>query len=39
MTTKPEQIQLDKGPSGGRYSYPFPDGTAAEMVYASAPAW
>ncbi len=33
MTTKPEQIQLHKGPSGGRYSYPFPDGTAAEMVY------
>ncbi len=27
------KIQLDKGPSGGRYFYAFPDGTEAEMVY------
>lgn len=33
MSVEPDKIQLEKGPSGGRYFHPFADGSAAEMVY------
>jgi predicted GNAT family acetyltransferase len=33
MSIDSEAIRLEAGSGHGRYSYPFPDGSEAEMVY------
>ena len=33
MSIDPGQVRLAKSPSGGRYSYPFDDGSAAELDF------
>lgn len=36
MSIGPDQIQHESSPSGGRFTYAFPDGAVAELAYVES---